>query len=174
MRRVPSCLLFAGFLLTLGVLIPENAWAESGFRHRSGAHHRSLGGHGIGRHHHKAHHRGHHRHFGHFSKNRPGFYVDYPSSYGGGPGFTAPIIVQQNQPSMPYPVPVIVPVGGAPVSASAAAGAPTFYVLNSNERSQNRKGAGAKVLSMHGDPESESEISGPRIINLNVPVGRNR
>ena len=194
MRRAPSCLLFAGFLLSFGVLIPEGASAGTSIRHGAVGHHRpptrlliptrghssrhvvDRRGHGLG-HNGIVDRRGHGRRFEFGAKRRHRFFPHHVLAwpYLEGASDIGPIVIEQGQPPASYPLPSIPSVADLPVSGgirSAPAGSPTVYVLNGGRAS--RSSPGAKALDMNGDAEANDQSSGPRIIHLDVPVGRKR
>ena len=171
MRRAPSCLLFAGFVLSLGLVNPEGVLAQPGIRHSPSAlqagwtkrPHVTRREHRIRPRHWRADrrlHKGGHRHG--FLPYRSWSYVDTAADQ-------TPLILER-EPAPPRALPGSPSIADLPVSAgirSAPAASPTIYVLSGDRRSL-RRGSGAKVLTMDADAETESR-AGPRIIHLNVP-----
>jgi hypothetical protein len=181
MQRAPSCLLFAGFLLSVDLVMPEGALAQAGIRHSTPAQHargtRPLAGgeHRIG-----SQHRAEDRRLHgwpqsrSFQRYRSGFLPYQPWSwpYVETAGDETPLILENGPAPAPSRVlPGIPSVMDLPVSAgirNSPAAAPTIYVLGSDKRSL-RRGGGAKVLTMDPDDAGTEASSGPRIIHLNVP-----
>lgn len=179
MRRALSWLLCAGFLLSLGLLMPERASAHTGGRHGPAASHAgwTKRPHIAGREHRlRPHERADRRlsrprHVEGFRKHRHSYFPHRSWSW----PYVArtddrPLILERE--AAPNPVLLGIPsIADLPVSAgirSAPAAPPTVYVLGGGKRSL-RRGSGAKVLTTQSDDAEVGPSPGPRIIHLNVP-----
>jgi hypothetical protein len=201
MQGVLSCLLAAG-AVSLAFLTPDPAAASDGFgRHapvqrphfrphrpivRQGGFHNHFDGHRFS--HHGFDHRRFDRHgFKHHGFKHNGFANGFfPSSYLVGSQYPSSVtIIQQGEPSTTLTTGTIPSVADLPAVTgivSQPAAEPTVYVVNGARREapalsrRGERSGGAKILTV--DPSdapnvaAEVSTSGPRIIHLDVPVGR--
>jgi hypothetical protein len=190
MRRAPSCLLFAGFIVSLGCVAPDPASAESRVRHSTpirlplqrvtSPHDRHLTGLGHGRavRHRTADRRFHSgRHHRALLHTHDGFYptgpltLPYVDTVG-----EAPIMADEGQipppPSRAIGIPSTADLPASTGIGPGPAASPTIYVLNGSKRSL-RRGTGARIVTMdQADPQIGMGNGRPRIIHLDVPRSR--
>jgi hypothetical protein len=196
MRRVPSRLLFAAFVLSLGSLTAEGALAEpgfrhAGFRHGGGVRHPGIGfrGHWLRPRHEATGHSHGVRHAPAFRRHgrdfhRSGFrghgFFPHRSSilpyWDRGDDLTLPFLEPEDIP--PHRILTGIPsVADLPVSTgirSAPAAAPIVYVIGSGNRSLRHRGGAKIVTKEQGETETGNEgaDTGPRIIHLDAPRPR--
>lgn len=191
MRRAPSCLLFAGILLSLGSVVPDRAAAEARARHSTpipapvhdltgpqsrdvtGRDHAMVFGHRRGD-------RGFHSglHDRGLPFGRHGFFPYGPLSwpYVDTMGAEVPMIGEDGAiPPPPERLTGIPSVADLPASTGIVSGpgaSPTIYVLNGTKHSL-RRGGGAKIVTMdEADPQNGLSTGAARIIHLDVSGGR--